>query len=56
MNTALYSSLRGHLSDAAIRKLEAPRTFYVPDGRGGDVRRQTLLDEVTRLEKDWKIV
>ncbi len=56
MNAAVYSSLRGHMCKPAIEKLEAPRMFYVPGGRGGDVRIQILLDEVTRLEKEWRLV
>jgi hypothetical protein len=36
-----------------IDKFEAPRTVYVGGGRGDDVRKQMLLDEVARLEEKW---
>lgn len=48
-----YSSLRSHMTKEVIEKFEAPRTFYVGGGRGEDVRKQMLLDEVSRLEKQW---
>jgi hypothetical protein len=56
MSTAAYSSLRAHMSPDAIKKMESPRTVYVAGGRGGHVRNQLLLDEVTRLEKEWQLV
>lgn len=48
-----YSSLRLHMAKEIIDKLEAPRTMYVGGGRGDDVRKQMLLDEVARMEKKW---
>lgn len=48
-----YSSLRLHMAKDVIKKFEAPRTIYVGGGRGDDVRKQMLLDEVARLEKQW---
>lgn len=48
-----YSSLRSHMTTAMIEKFEAARTMYVGGGRGDDVRKQMLLDEVSRLEKHW---
>jgi hypothetical protein len=48
-----YSSLRSHMAKEIIEKFEAPRTSYVGGGRGDDVRKQILLDEVSRLEKHW---
>ncbi len=48
-----YSSLRSHMVKEVIVKFEAPRTMYVGGGRGDDIRKQMLLDEVSRLEKHW---
>lgn len=48
-----YSSLRSHMAKEVIKKFEAPHTIYVGGGRGDDVRKQMLLDEVSRLEKHW---
>jgi hypothetical protein len=44
-----YSSLRLHMLKELIDKFEAPKTSYVGGGRGDDVRKQMLLDEVSRL-------
>jgi hypothetical protein len=48
-----YSSLRAHMTKDVIGRFEAPRTIYAGGGRGDDVRKQMLLDEVSRLEKQW---
>jgi hypothetical protein len=48
-----YASLRSHMMKLVIERFEAPRTVYVGGGRGDDVRKQMLLDEVSRLEKHW---
>lgn len=52
-STSEYSSLRLHMTKSIIERFEAPRTFYVGGGRGDDVRKQMLLDEVARLENRW---
>ncbi len=50
-----YSSLRAHMTEEVISKIEAPRTFYVGGGRGDEVKKHMLLDEVARLEKGlWR--
>lgn len=55
-STPEYSALRSHMRPEVIAKFEAPRTFYVGGGRGDDVRKHMLLDEVARIEKQWKLV
>jgi len=55
-NSPEYSSLRSQMEGSVITKFEAARTFYVGGGRGDDVRKQMLLDEVARLEKKWELV
>ena len=55
-DTAWYSSLRGHMRQEIIKKVEAPRTLYVGGGRGENIIKHMLLDEVTRLEKElWDV-
>ena len=55
-SSAIYSSLRAHMRPSVISKFEEPRTMYVGGGRGEDVRKQMLFDEVARLEKGWKLL
>lgn len=53
LSSAVYSSMRPHLSPEVVRKVEAPRTIYVGGTRGDFVRKYALLDEVARLECAW---
>jgi hypothetical protein len=55
-STPEYSSLRAHMRPEIIAKFEAAHTFYVPGGRGDDVRKHMLLDEIARIEKEWNLV
>lgn len=52
LSSAVYSGIRPFLLPEVIQKIEAARTFYVPGARG-NVRRYLLLDEVTRIEREW---
>jgi hypothetical protein len=55
--TDWYSAIRPHLRDNVIEALERPRTaIVVNEGRGDSARKQMLLDEVTRIEKEWRLV
>lgn len=55
-DTGWYSSLRLQMTPETIANVEAPRTDYVPGGRGGNVIKQMLYDEVSRLENEvWKL-
>ena len=51
-----YSSLRQRMQPSVIERFEKDRTIYVGGGRGDDVRRHILLDEISRLEKEWKLL
>jgi hypothetical protein len=51
-----YASLRANMLEEVIKRYEAPRTLYVPGGRGKDVRKQMLLDEIARLEREWRLL
>ena len=55
-SSTTYSSLRSHMEPSVTSQFEARNTWYVGGGRGDDVRKQMLLDEVARLEKKWRIV
>lgn len=55
-DTPEYASLRLHMRQKIIGKFEAPRTFYVPGGRGEDARKHFLLDEIARIEKKWGLI
>jgi len=56
-NSGAYLSLRPHLRAEVRDAIEKPRTAYVPnEALGGNVKKQRLLGEVTRLEKKWGLV
>ena len=56
-DTASYSALRPHLRPEIREKIEKPRTIYVSnEGRGNNVKRQMLLDEIARIDKEWGLV
>ncbi len=55
-DTGWYSSLRLQMTPETISKVEADRTDWVPGGRGGNVIKQMLYDEVSRLGNEvWKL-
>jgi hypothetical protein len=56
LSSVVYSSLRPHLLPEAIEVIEAPRRVYVGGARGNNVRQYTLLDEITRIEREWGLV
>jgi hypothetical protein len=55
-DTHEYASLRACMRTEVVEEFEAPRTVYRPGGRGMDVRKQMLVDEIARIEKDWGLV
>ena len=52
-SSPVYSSLRSHMEKELITKIEAIRSMYVGGGRGHDVRKHMLLDEIAKIEKKW---
>jgi hypothetical protein len=56
LSSVVYSSLRPHLRQEVIKMIEAPRTVYVGGARGDNVRQYTLLDEITRIEREWDLI
>ena len=51
-----YSALRLYMQTSSIEKVEKDRVIYVGGGRGDDVRKHVLLDEISRLEKEWGLL
>lgn len=55
-DSSIYAALRAYMDITVIEQFEAARTVYVAGGRGGNVRKQMLLDEISRIEKVWKLI
>ncbi len=53
--TAVYSEIRPHLSSETLQSIESDR-ITIRLGRGGDVIRSLVLDDITRLEKEWDLI
>jgi hypothetical protein len=54
-NTAEYSKILPHLSQPVIESIEGKNTTIII-GRGGEVIKTLVLDDLARLEKKWKII
>lgn len=46
------------MNEATIKKLEAKRTYYVcsDTGRGSNLFKQWISDEVSAIERKWKLI
>ncbi len=56
-DTDTYSQMKPYLRPEVIKMLEAPRTMTVGiESRGNFANRHTLLDEVTRIEREWDLI
>lgn len=55
-NTPAYAELRRYIPKKVIASVEHPRTVIFPGGRGGDPRKQALLDEIARIERSWSLI
>jgi hypothetical protein len=57
-NTTIYASMRPHMREETIKKLEAKRTYYAcsDTGRGADLFKQWLSDEVSAIERKWGLI
>lgn len=52
--TRTYASIRGHLSQTYLDKLNASRTAYLSDGAGKyEPLVEWFLDDLDRLERKW---
>ena len=57
-NTTTYASMRPHMQEEAIKKFEAKRTYYVcsDTGRGANLFKQWMSDEVSVIEQKWELI
>ncbi|MCK4559763.1 MAG: hypothetical protein KAV45_08265 [Calditrichia bacterium] len=57
-NTTTYASMRPHMNKDVIKKFEAKRTFYACSnmGRGANLFKQWMSDEVSAIERKWKLI
>ena len=54
-----FSSLKQHLSDAFLRKLERKKIPHImagPEFSGAEYFLNDLTDEISRIEKEWKLI
>lgn len=56
LSSSAYASLRPYLRPEVVSKIEAPRMIYVGGARGDNVRQYTLLDEISRIEREWGLM
>jgi hypothetical protein len=54
-DSVLYSELRPHLSKASRDAVEGS-TLTIRSGRGGNVVKSLLLDDIKRIEKEWDLI
>lgn len=57
-DSAVYAAMRPHMREEVIKKLEAQRTLHVPPegGRGGNIAKQLVSDEIAHIEGTWELV
>ena len=53
--SVIYSEIRPHLSSETLQSIESNR-ITIRLGRGGDVIRSLVLDDIVRLEKEWDLI
>lgn len=54
-NTVTYSEIRQHLTEGTRRSIEGG-TITIQVGRGGDVIKSAILDDISKKEKEWGII
>lgn len=55
IKTTAYSSLRPNMRQEVKKQLEAPRMVYA-EGVRGNVKKHLISDEISRIEREWKLV
>lgn len=53
--TVAYSEMRPHLSPETSGSIEGG-AIILRQGRGGNVIKSLVLDDLARLEKEWKLI
>ena len=54
-STVTYSEIRPHLSKSTIDSIEG-RTITIREGRGGNIIKSQVLDDLSDKEKEWGII
>lgn len=57
-DTTVYAAMRPYMNKEVIDDFEAQRTFFVPPdgGRGDNLFKQWASDEVSAIERRWKLI
>ena len=57
-NTTTYASMRPYMSQETIKEFEAKGTFYACSdmGRGANLFKQWMSDEVSAIERKWGLI
>lgn len=53
--TVIYSEMRHHLGSEVRSAIEGG-TIVIRQGRSGNVIKSAVLDDLSRLEKEWKLL
>jgi hypothetical protein len=56
LQSGIYSEIRSYLSKDAIASLEAKRKIVSVNSMRPNTEQNILLDEIARLEKEWKLI
>lgn len=54
-DTVTYSEMRPHLSPATLNSIEGG-SILIRDGRGGNLIKSLVLDDLAALEKKWELI
>ena len=54
-DTVMYSEMRPHLSERTLNAIEK-REIRSRPGRGGNIVKSLVLDDIARLEKEWDLI
>ena len=55
INEVWYSSLREYMRKEVRQQLERPRAIFWPPDNGGIPTKKILLDEISRIKKEWQL-
>jgi hypothetical protein len=58
VNTAAFSAMRPYMDPEVIKNFESQSTAHVPQdvGSGYNVFKQWASEQVSKIEKDWKLI
>lgn len=57
-NSTVYAAMRPYMDKDVVKRFEAQRTYFVPPdgGRGDQLFKQWASDQVSMIEKKWKLL